>query len=71
MLDDGADRDLAELESVQAVLLDQRPERLDHHAEVADVGVGRVVAAERNAHSAENRHAFDRSHKTPFVKTGS
>jgi hypothetical protein len=54
MLDHRAHRDFAQLLAVQAELLDQRAEGADRHAEVADVRVGGVLAAERNTDAAEH-----------------
>ena len=54
MLDDRAERDLAQLLPVKAELLDQRAERADRHAEVADVGIRGVLLAEGDADAAED-----------------
>ena len=65
MLDHRAHRDFAQLLAVQAELLDQRAEGADRHAEVADVRVGGVLAAERNTDAAEHGNGTDWSHLTP------
>jgi hypothetical protein len=53
MLDDRAHRHFAELLPMQSELLHQRTERAHRHAEVADVGIGRVLATEGDADAAE------------------
>jgi len=45
---------------MQAIAFDQGAEHLDRHAEVADIGVGGVVAAERNAHTTHDSDALER-----------
>lgn len=54
MLDHRAHRDFAKLLAMQAVLLDQRAQRAHRHAEVADIGIGRVLPAERDADTTED-----------------
>src|SRR5690606_13192691 len=63
VLDHRAHRDFAQLPPLQAVALDQRPERAHRHAEVADVGIGRVAAAERNADAAEHGDGTTLEHR--------
>ena len=63
VLDHRAHRDFAQLLAVQAELLDQRAQRAHRHAEVADVRVGRVLAAERNADAAEHGDGTGWTHR--------
>jgi hypothetical protein len=65
-----AHRHFAELLPVQAELLDQRAERAHRHAEVADVGVGRVLAAERDADAAEDGDGTALQHRLPRAARG-
>ncbi len=46
--------DVAELQAMQTEALDQRAHDLDRHAEIADVGIRGVAAAERNADAADD-----------------
>jgi hypothetical protein len=50
--------------ALQAELLHQRAERLDRHAEVADVEVVAVVLAEGDADAAQDGDATARAHST-------
>jgi len=54
VLDHRAHRHFAELLAVQAELLDQRAQRAHRHAEVADIGIRRVLPAERDADTAKD-----------------
>ena len=54
MLDHRAHRHFAELLPVQAELLDQRAQRAHRHAEVADIGIRRVLPAERDADTTKD-----------------
>ncbi|MNR37110.1 hypothetical protein D3C85_1551030 [compost metagenome] len=54
MLDHRAHRHFAQLLAMQAEAFDQRTERAYRHAEVADVRIGRVLAAERDADATED-----------------
>src|SRR5207342_625880 len=63
VLDHRAHRDFAELLSVQPEFLDQRAKRAYRHAKVADVGVGRVLPAERDADTAEHGNGTTLLHR--------
>ena len=54
--------DRPELLAMQSECLDQRTERADRHAEVADVGVGGVLPAEGNADATEDGDATAMQH---------
>src|SRR5690606_23429277 len=54
MLDHRAHGDLAQALAMQPEALHQRPQGADGHAQVADVGIGGVVAAERDADPAQD-----------------
>ncbi len=71
MLDHGAERDLAQLHPAQPKALHQGADRLDRHAEVTDVGIDGVVAAERDADPADDAGATDaaRGHVPPLRAT--
>src|SRR6185437_6997856 len=57
VLDHRAQRHFAQFHAVQAEALDQGAQHFHRHAEVADVGVGRVVATERDAYAANDPDA--------------
>ncbi len=65
MLDHRAHRHFAELLPVQAELLDQRAQRAHRHAEVAHIGIRRVLPAERDADAAKNGDRTTMQHRTP------
>ena len=65
MLDHRAHRHFAELLPVQAEFLDQRAQRAHRHAEVADIGIGRVLPAERDADTAKDGDRTTMQHRTP------
>ncbi|MNS76615.1 hypothetical protein D3C72_1101680 [compost metagenome] len=54
VLDDRTHRHFAQLLAVQAEALDQRSQRAHRHAEVADIRIRGVLAAERNADATED-----------------
>jgi hypothetical protein len=60
VLDHGAHGHFAQLDAMQAIAFHQRPKHLDRHAEIADIGVGGVVAAERDADAADHTDALER-----------
>ena len=55
--DDRAADDLVDVHALQVVLVDETVERRRHHVEVRQIGVKRVRAAERSAHSANDADA--------------
>ena len=67
MLDHRAHRHFAQLLAVQAEFLDQRAQRAHRHAEVADIGIGRVLAAEGNADAAEDGDGTAMLHRSYLV----
>ena len=54
MLDHRTHRHFAELLAVQTEFLYQRAKRAHRHAEVADIGIGGVLPAERDADTAKD-----------------
>src|SRR3546814_1237812 len=67
VLDHRPHRHLAQFRSVEAELLDQRAERAHRHAEVADVGIGGVLATEGNADAAEDGDGAAMQHRDYLV----
>jgi len=67
-LSDGAHGDFAQHLAVQLEFLDHGAQRLDRHAEVADVVVGRVVAAEGDADAADDGDTTDRRHRVHSLR---
>ncbi|GAB3310901.1 hypothetical protein GCM10027564_16440 [Luteimonas notoginsengisoli] len=67
MLDHRAHRHFAQLLPVEPELLDQRTERAHRHAEVADVGIGRVLATEGDADAAEDGDGTAMEHRDCLV----
>src|SRR3546814_10280146 len=67
MLDHRPHRHLAQLLPVEAKFLDQRAERAHRHAEVADVGIGGVLATEGNADAAEDGDGAAMQHRDYLV----
>ena len=65
VLEHRAHRHFAQLLSVQTEFLDHRAEGPDRHSEVADIGVGRVLAAEGNAGATQNGDGTTMQHQTP------
>ncbi len=54
----GTESDFAEFDAVQVETLDQSAQGFHRHAEIADIGICGVVAAKRDADSAQNGNAF-------------
>ncbi len=63
MLQDGTHGHLAQLLPVQAEFLDHRAEGPDRHSEVADIGVGGVLAAERNTGATQDGDGTTMQHR--------
>ena len=60
VLDHRAHGHFAQLHAVQAIAFHQGSKHFHRHAEVADIGVGGVVAAERDTYTADHTDALER-----------